>query len=218
MINLDLKKIMKKLSEKRKVFNNEADFQHALAWEIHNKNYNIRLEKPFGEKSDKYLDILIVNKTKTEKVAIELKYKTQNNSKNPLRIDEENFHLKNQGAQDLARYDFCKDIQRLEAYKKEDQDCKIAFAIFLTNDHSYWTDTKRDKVIDKHFRIYENNKLKGKLDWNLSNGKKETGTTKGRGSIELERTYILNWEPYSDLSEYGVDDKINKFKYLLIEV
>ena len=48
MLNLNhIKKLMVELSKERRLFHSEADFQHALAYLIHQKypNTQIRLEK-----------------------------------------------------------------------------------------------------------------------------------------------------------------------------
>lgn len=67
------------LSKKRPVFHSEADFQHALAWEIH-KNYsqsNLRLEyNPTISEGNMYLDIWVTHPNGYP-TAIELKYITK---------------------------------------------------------------------------------------------------------------------------------------------
>ena len=56
---------------------------------------------------------------KTAEIAIELKFPTQNLE---AKQDNEHFSLRAQGAQDTRRYDFLKDIERLEQVgKKENQ-------------------------------------------------------------------------------------------------
>ncbi len=73
----EIANVLNELRERRPVFHSEADFQHALAWAIHEKcpNLNIRLEKRVELNSkNKYLDIFAFNDKKT--VAIEVKYKT----------------------------------------------------------------------------------------------------------------------------------------------
>ncbi|MBI3914108.1 MAG: hypothetical protein HY327_07980 [Chloroflexi bacterium] len=100
------------LSKYRPVFHSEADFQHAFAWEIHQRfpTASIRLERPFLSGNNQlHLDILVIREA--DILAIELKYKTRGLS---LRLGDEQFALKDQSAQDLGRYDFIKDIQRLE--------------------------------------------------------------------------------------------------------
>ena len=66
------------LSASRPVFHSEADFQHALAWLIHQQSpeSNIRLEyRPPWLDVRAYLDILIEDAAGMH--AIELKYKTR---------------------------------------------------------------------------------------------------------------------------------------------
>jgi hypothetical protein len=101
------------LAAKRPVFHSEADFQHAFAWEIHQHlpDAYVRLEyRPALLPTRAYVDVWVVDGNQT--LAIELKYKTA-----PLSVqldDGEKFDLMSQGAQDLGRYDFVRDLWRLE--------------------------------------------------------------------------------------------------------
>ena len=73
---LDIHNLMADLSQHRPIFHSEADFQHALAWQIQKTmpDCEIRLEfKPYP-KVNMYLDIWI----QTAEIAIELKFPTQN--------------------------------------------------------------------------------------------------------------------------------------------
>ena len=97
----DLPDLLAELAGKRPVFHSEADFQHALAWKIHEAfpSANVRPEyKPFPEKRV-YIDIWVSG---AESAAIELKYLTRR-----LKVDVngERFTLKDQSARDLGRYD-----------------------------------------------------------------------------------------------------------------
>jgi len=205
---LDLEKVMKLLSKKRPIFHSEADFQHALAWEIHElyPDYSIRLEyKPLNWENRIYIDIW-VSSTDT-KMAIELKYKTRKLTK---KIGEEIFDLSNQSAQDIGRYDFLKDIERLEQIFKELN--IVGYSIFLTNDSSYWKSPRSTKTIDSNFRIHEGRLLHGKLEWASAASK---GTTQSREDpINIQGKYLLNWKEYSKISNvsYGI------FRYLLLRV
>jgi hypothetical protein len=49
--------------------------------------------------------------------------------------------LKDQNAQYQGRYEYLKDIQRIEWLSKELINYESGFAIFLTNDHLYWDDS-----------------------------------------------------------------------------
>jgi len=68
--------LINSLRASRKIFHSEADFQHALAWEIHKAfpNAKIRLEIPIQVSNSTYhLDLLVRNGHAT--TGIELKYK-----------------------------------------------------------------------------------------------------------------------------------------------
>ena len=85
------------------MFHSEADFQHALAWQIHEAapESQVRLEVSVipVEAQRMFLDIWLP----VEGIAIELKYKTRGLE---LEQDDESFALRNQSAQDQGRHDF----------------------------------------------------------------------------------------------------------------
>lgn len=206
---IEITDVLNELRRKRPVFHSEADFQHALAWRIHEKHpdLNIRLEKRMileGEKN--YFDVFAFKDNKI--VVVEVKYKTKNLD---TVVNHEEFSLTNQSAQDQGRYDFLKDVSRLEKALELHRD-STGVAIFLTNDEFYWKAPARDiNTIDKDFRIHEGKTIKGKLSW-------KEGTSEGSMSgrvkpIILKGEYILNWKDYSNSGELNY-----KFRYLLIEV
>ena len=74
---IDLNLLLATLANKRPVFHSEADFQHALAWELQllDPNVNIRLEyRPQWLDRRNYMDIWVIDEDTAK--AIELKYKT----------------------------------------------------------------------------------------------------------------------------------------------
>jgi len=206
---IDMNEMMSGLSGLRPVFHSEADFQHALAWEIHKKypDCSMRLEiKPPYLRKRIYLDIWCVRGDTI--IAIELKYKTRGFVAN---VNGEVFGLLDQSAQDVGRYDFVKDIQRLEKIVSEGSNI-MGYAIFLTNDSAYWTPSRSNQTVDAGFRIHEGRILTGDLGWSL--GASE-GTMRGReGRLRVKDAYNMNWKDYSEISKksYG------RFRYLLIEV
>lgn len=202
---LNLNEILTSLSEQRPIFHSEADFQHSLAWAIH-KNYpqaKVRLERPcIGRNGRIYLDILI--KLGGERIGIELKYKTKQLH---TTIDEEDYKLRNQSAQDIGRYDLLSDLLRIEGLLESNYlDC--GFTIFLTNDPGYWNDSGRRNRVDEDFRIREGRLIEGQLAW--ANHASE-GTRKGREEpILISGSYKTTWTQYSTVKE-------NSFRYLLWE-
>ena len=69
---MDIRRLLMELAKCRKVFHSEADFQHTVAWHIHQttSDSQIRLEFPMSTEHRKmYVDIWLP----LEKIAIELK-------------------------------------------------------------------------------------------------------------------------------------------------
>ncbi len=102
--------LMTSLAERRPVFHSEADFQHALSWEIHqiHPELELRLEyKPFPDER-MYCDVWVRGEMN---LAIELKYLTR---KLQVDINGEPYSLLDQSAHDIRRYDTLKDLWRLE--------------------------------------------------------------------------------------------------------
>lgn len=201
-------KTITELSKVRSAFHSEADFQQAFAWELRNlsPDLSIRLEyKPPQIESRIYLDIWASGKDAS--YAIELKYKTR-----ALRIEgDETFNLLNQSAQDVGRYDFLKDIQRLEQIVTGRPNT-LGYAIMLTNDPSYWNQSKSNETVDANFRVHQGRTVGGMLGWGQGASQ---GTMRSREkSVVIRGEYLMDWRDYSviDRSTYGT------FKYLLVNV
>jgi len=205
MINLEeINKLVQECFNERGIFHSEADFQHSLAWKIHEKfgkKFKIRLEFVFGTK---HVDIVLIdNSNINNKIGIELKYKTKDISEE---INGEQYSLKPHGAQDLGRYDVIKDIERLEELIKEDK-IKLGFVIFLTNDMSYLNKCKGNAC---KFSLEEGREITGEMDWGENTG---IGTKKGREkTLKLKGRYKINWITSSKISKKTI------FKYFISEV
>ncbi len=206
---MDIDKILSELGKKRPIFHSEADFQHAFAWEIQisHPEASVRLELPRTMESKTiFLDLWVERQGIHN--AYELKYKTRKLSNE---IQGELFTLKDQSAQDLGRYDFIKDIWRIEKLKISGQ-IASGFAIFLTNDSAYWRPPINQFSVDADFRIHEGRIVHGNLNW----GEKASAGTKHNReeNLVLNGTYAMKWRDYSqpDMATYG------KFRYLLVDV
>jgi len=202
---LNLHEILTSLSNHRPIFHSEADFQHSLAWSIHQiyPHAKIRLERPcVGRNGRIYLDIWI--KLGDEHIGIELKYKTK---KLHTTIENEEYKLRNQSAQDIGRYDLLSDLLRMEGLLESNY-LDYGFTIFLTNDSGYWNDSGRRNRVDEDFRIREGRLIEGQLAW--ANHASD-GTRKGREEpILINGSYMTSWTQYSKVEE-------NSFRYLLWE-
>ncbi len=191
---------MSELATNRPIFHSEADFQHAFAWQLH-KHYedaNIRLEYPI---EGMRLDILVT--TTKMKLAIELKYKTKTLVTD---YNKERFQLKNHGAQDLGKYDFLKDVTRLERITKLNG--SEGYAVLLTNDNLYWG-IGGNETMARNFHLHDTRILNGKLNWYRVPSR---GTTKNREeTLAISGNYLCKWADYSSVSDKA-------FRYLALKI
>lgn len=216
MTKNELITVIQSLANSRAVFHSEADFQHELAMALNQKtNKEIRLEKPFADIPIKpglktttkiELDILVV----TEGLGIELKYKTKEVQ---LTVNNEDFNLRNHGAQNLGRYDFFDDIRRVQELKRSGL-VNRGIVVFLTNDPTYWNQSTR-RNLSKQFSMHEGRIIneKSTLGWE---GNPAVGSvTKKRlapfNPITIEHKIELSWKSYSRIGD-------SEFKFLLIEI
>ena len=207
---MDMRQLMDSLARERPVFHSEADFQFALGWEIKGQTgLDVRLEFPPFSNESLYLDIWLPS----DRIAIELKYLTR---KLRLRLGDESFALRDQSAQDIRRYDFVKDIERLERVVKDGNAASGGMAVLVTNDPSYWKPPARPEPIDAAFRVDQGRKLSGEMRWSDRAGK---GTTKGRECpILLSGSYLLEWREYGGSVTRRAKEKYAQFRYLAVEV
>lgn len=208
--NMNILAAIETLSHKRKAFHSEADFQFSLAWEIQESKpeCQVRLEySPSAINPAVHIDICVL--FKNEVIPIELKY-----LKKKLKFQEngEQFDLRDNGAQDISRYDFLKDVQRIEHFKQSLPGVKQGYVILLTNDPAYWTAKNNRNTIDNSFLIDEGKSITGKLAWAEHAG---PGTMKGREKpIEIEGCYFVQWHDFSFVNSSSA----GTFRYLMIDV
>jgi hypothetical protein len=206
-MTMDIIALMEGLSRNRPIFHSEADFQHALAWRIHKiaPGAEVRLEhKPLLHERV-YLDVWIP----TSRIALELKYLTRKLMANR---SGESFALRDHAAQDIGRYDFLKDVQRLERVVLLSDLATVGFAVCLTNDSAYWKVPTHKDTVDAAFRLHEGRTAKGELKWSERAG---AGTIKGReAAIKLRDSYKMTWRDFSEVGAGGY----KRFRYLALEV
>ena len=208
-MTLDIHGLMQELSKSRLIFHSEADFQHALAWQIGKRlgDHSVRLEYPFTTDRDdnRELDIWLPKK----KIAIELKYFTMKFCRDYM---GEFFALKQQARANVARYSFLNDVQRLERLVHERQTARTGFAVLLTNAPTLWdcTYTRKQKPNDKNFHLYDGRKeVTGKLPW------LRDGSPIEKGAVNLCGYYTPHWKDYSCFPSHrngGI------FRYLAFEI
>ncbi len=206
---IDFHELLASLAKKRPIFHSEADFQHALAWSIHQQlpGAHVRLEVPFrADGKTIHLDLWVTSNEWA--LAVELKYKTSSLS---LEHDGEQYQLQNHSAQDGGRYDFLKDLQRLEQITSVKSGV-TGYAILLTNDSSYWKPPRSNTTVDSAFRIHHGRSLSGLLHWGSA---ASSGTTRSRElPINLENDYQIHWSDYSELAQ----QKYTTFRFVVVKV
>ena len=206
---LDIDALMERLKDWRPVFHSEADFQHALAWCIHEQpsGLGVRLEyKPVPQVPEEpmYVDLWVPD----IRVAVELKYRTR---KLCVRVGEESFSLRNHAAVPQGRYDFLKDVQRLESLSAAGS-CGYGFAILLTNDPLYWKPGRKSDPVDGAFHIFDGRWISGDMAWSE---RASSRTKEGREEpIRLRGSYRLQWCNYAEPDE----KPYSRFRYLAVEI
>jgi hypothetical protein len=190
---------MEALRESRPVFHTEADFQHALAWELHARlpAAKVRLEKRLSSESNQRLDLLVT--TAEVSLAIELKYPVAALN---ATVDGETHVLREQGAPDQMRFSYVWDIFRLERLVAAGA-ADAGVAVLLSNVKQLWEQAKPSSRVsaDTEFRLYEGRELAGRLSWS---GDAKWWHNEGLPeAIELAGRYPLAWAPYSTVDGTG---------------
>jgi len=206
------------INELNRIFHHEADFQHELAWHLHQQypDARLRLERRFpgeefpGSTNDVYIDIWLEHGGNS--IPVELKYKPDT-----VRGEwgDESFNLRRHSAQDIARYDFISDIARIETVVAAEE-CDFGIVILLTNDHLYWQPPIRDDVVDYEFRLNDGKLLEGELSWAEDVGDGTVGKKRDQPII-LDETYELDWRDY-DYDIPSEPEGSSDFRYLFLKV
>jgi hypothetical protein len=195
-----------RLADRRPVFHSEADFQHALAWQLQldHPSAIIRLEtRPLAGRAV-FLDLAL--NIDGVRIAIELKYLVR---ALVTEVDGERFELRAQSAHDVRRYDVVKDLRRLEEVVDAGA-ADVGVMVAITNDPAYWV-PGREGTIDAQFRLHDGAALAGILGWAEHAG---AGTIEKRTELlALGGSYVVAWSDYSDTG-----DRSGKFRQLLLEV
>ena len=206
---MDIDAVLTQLKNKRPIFHSEADFQFALAWELHQQypDASLRLEYPPPGDPQKHIDILVW--LGNDVYPIELKYKTAELS---AVVNGEPYFLKKQSAYDQGQYDFVKDICRVEAFREHISGHREGYAICLTNDPHYWNRPRKTTAGYAAFSVHNGAVKEGLMAWgpNIS-----AGSIKGREDpLALFGSYCIDWHDYSRVG----DTPKGVFKYVVVRV
>ncbi|WP_315038831.1 hypothetical protein [Capnocytophaga sputigena] len=219
-IEEDIKEFLnKELKEEGKAFLNEWDFQMKLSLFLtHIKGYKVHLEYsvplnflveknkkkyPFANKENINIDIVIEKEGLF--YLIELKYKTQRATIKFERFGEINcVSLKDQSRIPMSKYDFWKDVARLEFLKESFEKVKGGLCIFLTNNETY---TKGDKGISEEFTMKKGEPHSGELKFKEGELKEKNPAFSLLGEYQIDKWYNIKNE------KTNID-----FHYCIVEV
>lgn len=169
---LDIPGVLDRLAVDRPVFHSEADFQHAMARRIHQDDHpTARIRMETRPQRGVRLDLLV--DLSGERTAIELKYFIRRFT---AIVHDELYDLPNQGAHDISRDEFVKDIVRVETCIRSGF-ASHGWALALSNDQGYWGIGRKLDPIDNAFRIHDGRALTGLLTWGPTAG---AGTMRSR--------------------------------------
>lgn len=197
---------------------NEMDFQMQLSLHLlltnHYEDVNVEYYLPtknthllegYNWNSNMRVDIVVSREG--EFIPIELKYPTKSVTRDVSRygvIINDFPVLRNQGAQDLVKYNFWKDVRRVELLKKIFPSVKYGLAILLTNDLNYLKET-RSEAACSGFSTSGKYSVGGEMKW-----KEEVALKTSHPDFYLEGQYQIKWNPLT------IDNET--FQYTVVEV
>ena len=200
LIDVVYKDVKQFLETNEELLFNERDFQMHLAnylrWAGHYDDVYVEYYVPLSELTgyiwDNELRMDVLVRKGKEYLPIELKYKTKTVRKKLLRFNEEVSGevevMKNQGAQDLGKYDFWKDVRRIEIVRKRFSAIKNGLAVFVTNDPAY---LKAGRESSNHFKFSMIEGVNGKEKHWLD---KDSTCCKTHPDFEVEKDYSIHWD------------------------
>lgn len=216
------------LSGESVLFSNESDLQLRLSCYLKHSGHYDRVEVeyyvPFQElqqqnpsltttnfpwASDLYIDIVV--EKDGQFVPIELKYPTKDIwgafTRFGVAVTAKVPMLKNQGAQDIVRYNYWKDVRRIEALRQAyDETVVGGLAVMVTNDPSYQNNPTNPNVGYANFSIKNGRTVTQPQNRNMSwqNG---VSVAKNHPDFQIDGSYSIHWQPMS---------KMPGFSYLII--
>lgn len=180
----------------------QNDLRDKLIQKLKVAGYRTQANRDFGQNK-----IDIWAESENEQFALEIRYKTAILQTN---YNGKEVYLKNHGAQDISRYDYLKDLEKLENVVRSRPGIK-GYAVIITNDRNYWEKSKRVTSVDEDFRIYQERNVHGELTWKQASA----GTTLNREeAVTIKGRYDLNWVPFLAVG----NGKNELFKMLVVEV
>lgn len=225
-----VEEVLNVLKENVKFFVSEAHLQMSFTLEAYKKfgkDYDFYPEFPIrnDDKIDE-IDLVIVEKSTTDKTFIEFKHKTRNSKTNPLRVKTVNdieFEPSHMAAQNLGRFDCWSDIERLEKYKGNNE-AKNCFFIFITNEHLY-LDEDGSNQYGTDFSVKKGDHTKTAKQWQMCNDAEPSVPEDKIKSIGKIRNRKIITKEYSGNNAFNytvfqeeTNHKYSKYWCLIVDV
>ena len=197
VVHADVKQF---LDTNKELLFNERDLQMHLATFLrqtgHFDDVDVEYYVPLSELKDyiwnNELRIDVLVRKGDEYLPIELKYKTKSVKKRIPRFGEQVSAdvevMKNQGAQDLGKYDFWKDVRRIEIVRKRFKAIQSGLAVFVTNDPAY---LQSGRDLSNHIKFSMTEGAHGKEKHWLD---KESTCCKTHPDFNVDQEYTIHWD------------------------
>jgi len=187
---------------------NERDLQIYLADQLKSLGYfdeiyleyrlpkgcNVEFDKGYEAWETEQPSIDIVVRKDNSYIPIELKYKLKSYNGNFTRFGESVGSIniaKDQSAQNIGRYQFWKDVKRLELLKESYRNVIGGIALFITNDYNYQNTTSGAD----YEKFGMTSPQTGVLDWKNPYKKNSKGEQIRKSPcIELKKKYTPVWD------------------------
>lgn len=221
------------LSGESVLFSNESDLQLRLSCYLKHLGHYDRVEVeyyvPYQElkllnsslnhtnfpwDSDLYIDIVV--EKDGQFVPVELKYPTKDIwgafTRFGVAVTAKVPMLKNQGAQDIVRYNYWKDVRRIEALRQAYAETIVGgLAVMVTNDSSYRTSPTSNSFGYSRFSIKDGRVVTQPQDRNMAwqNNVKVAAT---HPNFEIDNSYEIRWRQIPRIP------KTLGFWYLILDV
>ena len=171
-----------------------------------------------------FIDIVVKNES-GEYALLELKYPLYIpegviTSRLGANIKREIYAVK-QGAQNVVRYLFWKDVKRIEYFSSLSKDAVGGIALLLTNDSIYWTSPKSEGDTTALYREFSLKAGPSSLSTKSRRWREEDGTERVWNSypgFDLEKAYPLYWgDPLAPIKVGEKKDLIFQPCFVVVE-
>ncbi|MBF1312187.1 MAG: hypothetical protein HXN06_03585 [Porphyromonadaceae bacterium] len=216
-------------------FYNEASLQLNLSNYLINTGHYASIEVEYlivspdeveGLTSKRCFIDVVVKSELGEYALLELKYPlhipegiiTSRLGSNDLKKED---YAVNQGAQNVVRYLFWKDVKRIEYFSSLSKDAVGGIALLLTNDSIYWTAPKNEGDTTALYREFTLKAGQSSLSTKSRRWREEDGTERVWNSypgFDLEKAYPLYWgDPLTPIKVGEKKDLIFQPCFVVVE-